>query len=79
MHHPNEPRMYSRNKFLKTNEIPLQCFYKSGDAEINKNQEYSNLIHIYYDAYHARYLSDRRSVTLTVHLLNDTFIDWLVR
>ena len=36
MYHPNEPIMYSRNKIHKTEEIPHQCYFKSGDVEIRK-------------------------------------------
>ena len=64
--------------FLKTNEIPHQCFFKADDAGINKKQEYSNFLHTYCDEDHARYLSDRLSVTSTAHLFNGTSIEWCV-
>ena len=54
MHNPHEPIIYSRKKIYKTHESPHQCFFKAGDAEINKNQEYSNFLHTYCDSYHAR-------------------------
>ena len=76
IHHPHETIMYSRKKIYKTHEIPHQCFSKAGDAEINKNQEYSNFLHTNCDADNARDISDRRSVTSTVHLLNGTIIEW---
>ena len=75
MHHPHKPIMYSRNRIYKTHEIPHKCFFKSGDAEINKNKEYTNLLHTYCDADHAINISDRCSVILTVHLFNGTLID----
>ena len=75
MHHPNEPIMYSRNKIHKTEEIPHQCYFKSGDAEIRKNQEYSNFLHTYCDAAHCIDISNKGSVIYTVHDLNDTLID----
>ena len=36
MHHPHEPIMYSRNRIYKNNEIPHQCYFEAGDAEIKK-------------------------------------------
>ena len=39
MHHPHEPIIYSRKKIHKTEEIPHQCYLKSGDAEIRKTKE----------------------------------------
>ena len=59
MPHPHEPIMYPKNKIYKTYEITHQCYFKEGDAEINKNKEYSNLLHTYCDADHARYLAGR--------------------
>ena len=41
-----------------------------------KNQEYSNFLHIYCDADHARNISDKHSVTTTVYLFNCILIDW---
>ena len=76
MHHPHEPIMYSRNKINRTEENPHQCYFKSGDAEISKNKEYSNFLHIYCDEYFARDNSDIRSVTSIVHIFNGTIIDW---
>ena len=38
MHHPHEPIMYSRKKIHRTEEIPHQCYFKSGDAEIRKTK-----------------------------------------
>ena len=61
---------------VKTIEIPHQCFFKAGDAEINKNQEYSNFLHTYCDANNAKDLSDRCSFPSQVHLFNGTLIDW---
>ena len=39
MYHPNEPIIYSRRNVFKLNEIPHQCFFKSGSVEIKKSQE----------------------------------------
>ena len=51
--HPHEPIIYSRDKFLKLNEIPNQCLFKAGSAEIKKTQEYSKFLHKYCNTYHA--------------------------
>ena len=59
-----------------TEDIPHQCYFKSGYAEISKNREYSNILHAKCDADHAIYFSDRRSVTSTFHIFNGTNIDW---
>ena len=75
MHHPHEPIIYSRKKINKTEDIPHQCYFKAGDPEIRKTKEYSNFLHTYFDADHARDISDRRSITFTFHLLNDTMTD----
>ena len=56
--------------------IAYQCFFKAGNVEITKDQEYSKFLHKYCDEYHDRYLSNRLSVTSTVHIFNDTIIDW---
>ena len=74
MHHPHEPIIYSRKKNVKTNDRPHQCFFKVGDEEVKNNQEYSNALHTYYDAYHAIHLYDIQSVTSTLHLFNGTLI-----
>ena len=79
MNHQHEPIMYSRKKFFKTNKIPHQLFSKVGDEDINKNQEYSNFLHKYCDADHARNIYGRRSVTSTVHLSDGTIIDWCAK
>ena len=60
MNHPHGPIMYSINKIYKTQKSPHQCFFKSGDAEIKKNQEYPNFLHTNCDADNARDLSYRR-------------------
>ena len=75
-HHPYKTIMYSRKKIYKTNEIPHQCYFKVGYSEINKNQEYSNILHKYCDAYHTSDLSGRCSVTSAFFLFNGTLIDW---
>ena len=59
MQHLHEPIIYSRNKNFKTNKIPHQCFFKTGDVEFNKNNEYSNFLQTYCDADNTRDLSDR--------------------
>ena len=74
MHHPHEPIIYSRNKINRTEEIPHQCYFKSGDAEIRKTNEYSNFLHTYCDADNKMYISDRHSVTSKVHPFNGTII-----
>ena len=50
--------MYSRKKIYKTHEIPHQYYFKAEDAEINKNQEYSNFLHTYCDAYQVIDIAD---------------------
>ena len=72
MHHPHEPIIYSRKKINKTEDIPHQCYFKAGDSEIRKTKEYSNFLHTYYDVDHAMGISDRPSVTSTVHIFIDT-------
>ena len=59
-----------------TEDIPHQYYFKSGDAEIRKNKEYSNFLNTYFNTYHARDISYRRLVTSTVHIFNGTIIDW---
>ena len=71
-----KPSCTQVGKKIKTNKNIHQCFFKTRDAEMNKNQEYYNFLHTYCDSGHARDPSDRRSVTSTVHLFNDTLIDW---
>ena len=58
MHNPHEPTMYSRNKIYKIHEIPHKSYFKVWDAEIKKNQEYSNFLHTYFDADRARDIAD---------------------
>ena len=52
--------MYSEKKIYKTDESPHQCYFKSGDAEINKNEEYSNFLHTYCYVDNVRDIADRR-------------------
>ena len=70
------PSCIQKIKIYKRHEIPHHCSFKAGNAEIDKNQEYSNFFHTYYDVDHARNITERRSVTSTVHLFNETIIDW---
>ena len=49
MHHPYESIMYPINKMFKTN--PTSIFLKMRRC---RNQEYSNFLRTYFDAYHAR-------------------------
>ena len=63
MHHPHKNIMYPKKKMFKTNDIPHQCFLKGDNSEINKNNEYSNFIHIYCDADNSIDLSERNFVT----------------
>ena len=65
--------MYSGKKIHKTGKSPHQCYFKSGDAEISRNKEYSNFI---CDVDNYRYISDRRSVTYTFYLFDDILIYW---
>ena len=51
-------------------------FLQSCRYRINKNKEYSNFLHTYCYANHARDIFDRRSVKSTVHLFNGTLIYW---
>ena len=76
MQYLHEPIIYSRKKIHRTEESPHQCYFKSGDAEIRKTKEYSNFLHTYCYADHARDISDRHSVTYIVHLFNGTILDW---
>ena len=65
--------MYSRKNIFKTNEIPLQCFFKAGNVD---KKEYYNFLHIYYDADREIYTSDRIYTTSAVKIFNVTIIDW---
>ena len=38
MHHQHETIMYSRKKIHNTEDIPHQCYFKSGDAKTSKNK-----------------------------------------
>ena len=38
MYHRHEPILYSRRKIIKLNDIPNQCFFNSGSAEINRTR-----------------------------------------
>ena len=76
MYHPHEPIMSSRKKMHRNYKITHQYYFKAGDAEIRKNKEYYNFLHIYCNTDYSRYISDRRLVTSTFHLLNGTLIDW---
>ena len=58
LQHPHEPIIYAKN-ILQKNSNLHQHFFKSGDVEINKSQEYSNFIHTYCDTDHAIYIYDR--------------------
>ena len=79
IHHPHETIMKPRNKIIRTEYIPLQCYFKAGYAEISKTKEYSKFLHKYCDSDHARDISGRHSVTSTVHLFNGTIIDWCAK
>ena len=74
MHHPHKLIIYSRNSIHKAEEKPHQFNFKTGDTEISKNSEYSDVLHTYCDADHDIYISDRRSVTSIVHPFNGTII-----
>ena len=76
IHRPHGPIMYLRNNIFKLNYIQYKCFFSSGGLEINKNKEYSNLLHTYCETDHARDLSYSCSVTSTSHIFNVTVIDW---
>ena len=76
MHRPHEPIMYSRNKIFKTSYSPLQYLFKLYKDEINQNHYYSKFIHSYCDADHPQDITDRLSVISTVHIFNDTIVDW---
>ena len=54
----------------------LWCFFKSGKAEINQIQKYSNFLHTYCNAEYARYITDWLSVESTACLFNDTIFKW---
>ena len=75
MHNPHEPIMYSMKNIFKKNESSLQCFFKSGKADINQTQQYSNFLHKYFDADNARDLTDIILVTYTSHLFNGTIVN----
>ena len=76
IHHPQKPIIYSWKKIHKTHESPHQCYFKEGNAEINKNQEYSNFPHTYWYADHSRNLADRHSDTSTFHIFDGNLIEW---
>ena len=67
--------MHSSKKIFKNNESPLQCLFKSGKADINQTQKYSNFLHTYFDADHTRNITDRQSVTSTTHIFNSTIVN----
>ena len=48
--------------------------FKSRDAEINKNQEYSNFLYAYFDSDHSIDIAYRLPFTSTVHLFNSYLI-----
>ena len=79
INHPHEPIMYSGKKIHRTEDSPHQFYFKSGDAEISKNKEYYIFPHTYFYADHARNISERRSATSTVNLLNSNIIDWCTK
>ena len=79
MHHTYKSNMYPKKKSYKAHECPHQCYFKAGDSEMNKNQEYSNFLHTYCDTDHIRYLSIRGSVTSIVHVFNVTLVSWCAK
>ena len=68
--------MEPRKKIHNTDKRSHQCYFKAGYVEIRKNKEYPNLLHTYFDADHARDISERHSVTSTIHIFNYTIIYW---
>ena len=70
MHHTHEPIMY----FIELKRALTNITSKAEYAEIRKNNEYSNLLFTYFDADHARGISEIISVTSTVHLFNGTIV-----
>ena len=54
MRHIHEPIMYPMKNIFENNESPHQFFFKSGKAEINQAQKYSNPLYKYFYAEHAR-------------------------
>ena len=74
MYHLHEYIIYPRKNNFKSNESLYQYFFKAVSSEINKTQEYSNFLHTYCDADHARDLSDRLSFNSTYNLFNGTII-----
>ena len=70
-HHPHLPIMYS---IYFVNKLNTKSIYPQSRRP-QKNQEYSNFLHTYCDAYNARDISDRCSVTSTAHSLNGSIID----
>ena len=76
IHHPHEPIMYSGKKIYKNHERSHQCYLKTGNVEINKNQEYPNFIHTHCNVDHAIYISYIRLVKSKVHLFNGNLIEW---
>ena len=54
---------------------PTSIFLQGRQCRDKETQYHPKLLHIYCDADHERYLSDRGSITSTTHLFNDTIID----
>ena len=69
------PSCTQERKFIKLKKSPTNITSKQ-EIQKSKNQEYSNFLHTYCDADHARDLADRLSVTSAFHILNGTLIDW---
>ena len=76
MHHLHELIMYSRKKNSKVDESPYQCLFKSGISDINKNKEYSYLLHTYFDTDHTRDHYCRCSINSKAHLFSSNAVDW---
>ena len=65
INHPHEDTIYSRRDIFRTNEIPPQSFFKAGNYDIKKTQEYYNFPYTYYDADNENDISNRSSSTST--------------
>ena len=65
-----------QGKIFKANKSLLQCFFKSGKYGIKQTQKYSNFLHTYFCAGHARGVADRHAVTSTAHIFNGAIIYW---
>ena len=76
MHHPHELIMYSKNKYIELNRAPINS---TSNQKMHKSVKIRNTLtsftHMLMQIRQSD-ISDRFSVTSTVHLVNVTIINW---